>query len=455
MLLPVGRATSSLTDTKAISDATRPLAALIVDDSPSQRRMLKLLLTKWQFEVVEAEDGESALELAKSHHFDFIISDWVMPRMTGPELCRQIRKFQETQYVYFILLTSKTEKKEVATGLDSGADDFLSKPLDTDELEARLRAGSRLLRMRADLVDKNKRVSEAFERLNTLYESVDRDLRAAARLQQSLIPEKQNKCGPIRIGVAYEPCGHVGGDLLGYFRISDDRIAAYSIDVSGHGVSSALLTARLSNFFSSEHLRENIAVRRLSDGSYHPRDPAIIAHDLNERMQDEADNDQYFTMIFADINVSTGFVRFCQAGHPNPAVIRATGEIEFVGDGGPPIGLIKGADYETEVLYLDDGDRMMLFSDGITECEDPSGKLLDEEGLGVLLSRHWGMSEHEVLEHILAEMAVYSGKPDFADDVSALMLTMPVNTERLARRRSGKAAHPRLPQPVLPAPQPG
>ena len=440
MLLPAGRATTSRTDTDEIEQAARPLAALIVDDSPSQRRMLTLLLNKWKIEAVEAEDGEQALSIAKSRHFDFIISDWLMPRMSGPELCRQVRKLRETQYVYFILLTSKTEKKEVATGLDSGADDFLTKPLDPDELQARLRAGHRLLAMRADLMDKNKRVSEAFERLNTLYESVDRDLRAAAQLQKSLIPEKQTRCGPIDIGIAYVPCGHVGGDLLGYFRISDDRIAAYSIDVSGHGVSSALLTARLSNFFSSEHLRENIAVRRLPDGSYHPRDPAIIAQDLNERMQDEADSDQYFTMVFADINISNGFVRFCQAGHPNPAVIRATGEIEFVGDGGPPIGLISGAEYETSVLYLDDGDRMMMFSDGITECEDPSGALLDEDGLAVLLSRHWGMAEHEVLEHVLSEMAEFSGKPDFTDDVSALMLTMPVNTERLAHRRSGHAA---------------
>ena len=440
MLLPVGPVPGSRTDAEEIEQAARPLSALIVEDSRSQRRMLKLLLEKWQIEVVEAEDGECALSLAKSRHFDFIISDWVMPRMNGPDLCRAVRKLGKAQYVYFILLSSKNERKEISMGLDSGADDFLSKPLDTDELQARLRAGQRLLAMSADLIDKNKRVSEAFERLNLVYQSVDRDLRAAARLQKSLIPEKQSNCGPIQIGIAYEPCGHVGGDLLGYFRISDDRIAAYSIDVSGHGVSSALLTARLSNFFSSEHLRENIAVRRLADGTFHPRDPAIIAQDLNERMQDEADNDQYFTMVFADINTSNGFVRFCQAGHPNPAVIRATGEIEFVGEGGPPIGLLKEADYETEVLYLDDGDRLMMFSDGITECEDPAGALLDEEGLAVLLSRHWGMAEHEVLEQVLAEMATFAGKPDFTDDVSALMLTMPVNTERLARRRSGRAA---------------
>lgn len=406
--------------------ASRPFVALVVDDSPSQRKMLKLLLKKWKFDVIEAEDGIQALGICQSQDIDFVISDWVMPEMTGPELCREVRKLSNPHYIYFILLTSKKAKNEVATGLDSGADDFLTKPVDMGELQARLRAGERLLGMQEDLVDKNRRITEAFDRLNSLYESIDADLRAAARLQQSLIPGRIGRCGPVRIGTVYHPSGHVGGDLLGFFKISDTRIAAYSIDVSGHGVSSALLTARLSNFFSTEHLDENIAARRLADGTFQPRDPSTIARELNERMQDEADNDQYFTMIFADLNLETGMVRFCQAGHPNPVVIRATGEIEFVGQGGAPIGLIPDMEYDTEVIHIQAGDRLMFYSDGITECENPDGQMLDNEGLEALLSRHWGLSEDEVLDQVVTSMTKFTGKQQFEDDVSALMLTMPV-----------------------------
>ena len=409
-----------------ISLATRPFVALVVDDSPSQRKMLKLLLKKWKFEVIEAEDGMQALGICQSREIDFVISDWVMPEMTGTDLCRAVRQIKGTHYVYFILLTSKKAKNEVAIGLDSGADDFLTKPVDMGELQARLRAGERLLSMQEDLVDKNRRITEAFDRLNSLYESIDSDLRAAARLQQSLIPGRIGKCGPVRVGTVYHPSGHVGGDLLGFFQVSDTHIAAYSIDVSGHGVSSALLTAHLSNFFSSEHLDENIATRRAEDGSFQPRDPSTIARELNERMQDEADNDQYFTMIFADINLQTGMVRFCQAGHPNPVLIRATGEIEFVGEGGAPIGLIPDMEYDTEVIHIQAGDRLMFYSDGITECETPDGEMLENEGLQSLLSRHWGMSEDEVLDQIVAEMVKFTGKEQFDDDVSAMLMTMPV-----------------------------
>ena len=409
-------------------DPFRKLTALVVDDSPSQRKMLTLLLKKWAFEVIEAGDGTEALEICRERRVDFIISDWMMPEMSGPELCQEVRALGQENYVYFILVTSKRGKDEVAEGLDAGADDFLTKPLDMGEMHARLRAGQRLVMMQEDLVDKNKRITEAFDRLNAIYESIDKDLRAAARLQKSLIPQRQSKCGSVSIGVAYKPAGHVGGDLLGYFQVAEDRIAAYSIDVSGHGVSSALLTARLSNLFSSQHLHENIALRHIEDGMFLTRDPASIARELNERMQDDTDTDQYFTMVFADLNLSTGMMRFCQAGHPNPVVIRATGEIEFVGEGGAPIGLIPDMEYETYVIHLADGDRFMAFSDGITECEDPNGEMLENEGLSKLLSRHWDMRESEVLENILGDMAEFTGNSNFDDDVSALMLTYPVTT---------------------------
>lgn len=424
---PAASVTESVASTDGASDPFRKLVALVVDDSPSQRKMLTLLLKKWSFEVLEAGDGTEALEICRERHIDFVLSDWMMPEMSGPELCKEIRGLKLENYTYFILVTSKRGKDEVAEGLDAGADDFLSKPLDMGEMHARMRAGQRLVMMQEDLVDKNKRITEAFDRLNAIYESIEKDLRAAARLQKSLIPLRQAKCGPVPIGVAYQPAGHVGGDLLGYFQVSEHRIAAYSIDVSGHGVSSALLTARLSNLFSSQHLDENIALRRLEDGTLLTRDPASIARELNERMQDDTDTDQYFTMVFADLNLKTGMMRFCQAGHPNPVVIRATGEIEFVGEGGAPIGLVPDMDYETNVIHMADGDRFMMFSDGITECETPDGEMLENEGLAKLLTRHWDMREWEVLEQILGEMAEFTGSSNFTDDVSALMLTHTVS----------------------------
>lgn len=424
----VGPVSPSLPEPSSITEdsrAFRKLVALIVDDSAAQRKMLKMMLGKWNFDVLEAEDGLSALGLVQSQEIDFVISDWMMPEMSGPELCRAIRKLNHKNYIYIMLLTSKKAKEEVAAGLDAGADDFLSKPMDMGEMQARMRAGQRLLMMQEDLVDKNRRITEAFDRLNTIYQSIDRDLKSAAKLQKSLIPDRQTMCGPVPIGRYYKPANHVGGDLLGFFQISQSRIGAYAVDVSGHGVSSALMTARLSNFFNPHQLDENIAVQRLQDGTRTMRDPAELAAELNNRMQDEADSDLYFTMVFADINLESGLTRICQAGQPNPAIIRNSGEIEFTGTGGAPIGLIPGLEYETDVIRLDPGDRLMMYSDGITECEDDDFNMLEEEGLQRLLEKHTGLGEHETLSRIMQDMVTFNGSEHFDDDISALMLTIP------------------------------
>ena len=185
------------------------------------------------------------------------------------------------------------------------------------------------------------------------------------------------------------------------------------------------MTARLSNFFNPQHLDENIAIRRLPNGEYVPRDPAAITAELNDRLQDEADNDQYFTMIFADINLDSGLARFCQAGQPHPAVIRQNGKVEFVGSGGAPVGLIPDMEYETSVVKLGSGDRLMMYSDGITECEDPDGNMLDEDGLKELLESHRGYGEYETLEQVMKELVTFAGSDKFDDDISALLLTIP------------------------------
>lgn len=179
---------------RPLREAVRRFVALIVDDSPTQRRILRMSLAKWNFDVIEAVSGAEALEVVRTQQVDFVISDWVMPGMSGPELCQAIRAQRTDRYVYFILLTSKSHKGEVAAGLDAGADDFLSKPMNPGVMHARLRAGERLLAMQDDLMQKNRRITSTLDRLIKAQERIDHDLRAAARFQQSLIPQQQATC---------------------------------------------------------------------------------------------------------------------------------------------------------------------------------------------------------------------------------------------------------------------
>ena len=138
---------------------------LVVDDSKAQRRMVALQLMRWGYLVTEAASGEEAMALVAQTNFDIILSDWMMPGMSGLEFCSKFRALPREGYGYFILLTSKSEKTEVADGLENGADDFLVKPVNFDELRARLRAGERILGMQGQLVEKNRVIGATLDEL--------------------------------------------------------------------------------------------------------------------------------------------------------------------------------------------------------------------------------------------------------------------------------------------------
>ena len=127
------------------------MKVLIADDDPVSRRLLESYLRKWEYEVEVTTDGEQAWQRIKDGEFPIVICDWMMPKVDGPELIRRIREQSQDGYVYTILLTSKSNKGDFVEGMSSGADEFVSKPFDHDELHARLRAAERIVNLERSL----------------------------------------------------------------------------------------------------------------------------------------------------------------------------------------------------------------------------------------------------------------------------------------------------------------
>ncbi len=401
---------------------------LVVDDSRLQRRIINAALSRLGLEVVEAGSGTEALRLCETAPPDLVISDWMMPGMNGLDLCRAFRALPREDYGYFILVTSKSEKEEVALGLDAGADDFLTKPINPGELRARIAAGDRIVRMQRELTQKNRLVRETLAELQGLYDSLDSDLIEAKKLQQSLIAERHRDLGPAQVSMLLHSAAHVGGDLVGVFAANARRIGLYAIDVSGHGISSALMTARLAGYLSATIPEQNVALMR-GPGGYMPRPPAEVLADLNQMFLGEIETELYFTMLLADVDLDTGRVVMAQAGHPNPAIQRACGRVEIGGPGGLPVGLIDGASYEAFEAQLCPGDRLFLHSDGVDECADPEGRLLGEEGVARILEELRQTGGMAFLESVIWKLAAFAGRDDFGDDVSAVLLEFkPVRT---------------------------
>src|SRR6187549_3915590 len=153
---------------------------LLADDAPIARTMLEHWLVGWGYEVTLARDGESALQALKDDpELRLLIIDWVMPKVDGIEVCRQIRSGPPEPYVYVVLLTAKDDKSDIIEGLDAGADDYLVKPCNPLELKVRLRAGKRVIELQEQLV--SARESLRFE---AMHDSLTQLLNRGATLDQ-------------------------------------------------------------------------------------------------------------------------------------------------------------------------------------------------------------------------------------------------------------------------------
>jgi diguanylate cyclase (GGDEF)-like protein len=141
---------------------------LIAEDDVVSRRLLQKTLEGWGYQVFSAENGREAWEIFQSEDLKFIIADWVMPLMDGVTLCRKIRSSPAHGYVYFILLTGKDKKEDIVSGLDAGADDYVAKPFERDELKVRVRAGERIIKLERELSDKNDKLRLLNVRLEEL-----------------------------------------------------------------------------------------------------------------------------------------------------------------------------------------------------------------------------------------------------------------------------------------------
>jgi DNA-binding response OmpR family regulator len=137
------------------------MKVLIAEDDPVSRKLLENYLKKWGHEVVATASGAEAWQYFEQQEFPLVISDWMMPELDGLELVRRIRNHQRPGYAYIILVTEKSQKEDVVAGMEAGADDFVTKPFDRDELHARLRAGERIVTLERQLEAQNRALRDA------------------------------------------------------------------------------------------------------------------------------------------------------------------------------------------------------------------------------------------------------------------------------------------------------
>jgi sigma-B regulation protein RsbU (phosphoserine phosphatase) len=397
------------------------MKVLLVDDDPVTRALYGRFLRNWGCEIVDAGDGLEALEILARQAIQFVISDWLMPNLTGLELCRRIRQTEADHYTYIILCTSKRDKRDFIEGMEAGADDFLVKPFSTEELRVRVRAGERVVNLERGLALKNRELEALNAKLQEAYGRIEDDLKAAAWMQASLLPAVSPRALGVNSEWRFRPSRYVAGDTLNVFPIDQHHLAFYLLDVSGHGVPAAMLSVTLSMLLTPDSTPAS-PLKRFDAASqnYLAVAPDEAIAELNRRFQSR--DDQYFTMIYGLLDTRSLMLRFSQAGHPNPLLIQKGRKMRVLGAGGSPVGILPHAEFDSVQVQLDPGDRLVLYSDGVTECTNPSGDQFGDQRLRHYLTRAGEKPLDQMLGGLETEIEGWRGKLEFDDDISLLAL---------------------------------
>jgi sigma-B regulation protein RsbU (phosphoserine phosphatase) len=405
---------------------TDKIDILIAEDSRLQARMLKKKLEQAGYAVRWAENGKTALEMTRQQRPTLIISDIEMPEMSGYEFCEAVKSDPELKTIPLVLLSTLSEPEDIIRGLHVGADNYVTKPYEASYLLSRMddllstplghddepgqvldvklagksyqvKAGTQqvlnllvstfenaveknneliqsneeLSLARDQLTQWNKELETLNEKLETANTRMSRDLDAAARIQQSLLPTSAPDLAQATFAWKYLPCDELAGDFLNLFALDDRHLAMFVVDVSGHGVASSLLSVTIGRVLTPQVSSSSLLVQRV-EGSSEIRivPPAEVAFELNNRFPMEEQGGLYFTMVYGVLDLEAMELRYVSAGHPPVLHQPRDGDPRLITAEDMAIGWVDDMEFEEHVLKLSAGDRVYLYSDGVPEAMD-------------------------------------------------------------------------------------
>jgi sigma-B regulation protein RsbU (phosphoserine phosphatase) len=384
----------------------QPLRVLIAEDDELLAKYLALEISALGSEVEIAADGQAALQLLQERAFDVLITDWMMPHMDGIELVRRVRTAGAAEaYLHIIMMTARGEERGIRTALEAGADDFLYKPFDRIQIELGIASARRVVQLQRRLKRRNRHLAAANERTRAAYTRIKTDLAAASAMQRRLLPEPRLH-GPLRFGWAFQPSLDIGGDSIGAVDLPNGRILFFIIDIAGHGIPAALNSFALHN-------------RLVQLAPAEPQGLVAAVALINEEMSVQP-GETYFTAIFGLAEPSGERVWLLRAGHPMPLLCRHGSEPLYLEEGGLPIGMLPDLRHELSEITLHPGDRLLLYTDGVTDCADHG--CMDQETLADFCLQHRDVPLQSLATSLEARLAVMRGGKPPEDDISVFVL---------------------------------
>jgi phosphoserine phosphatase RsbU/P len=274
-------------------------------------------------------------------------------------------------------------------------------------------------------ITQRKNAEEALRQAKMELEIVNRrmklELEAAARIQQTLLPLNHQRFDCGQFSYLFHPCMELAGDTFNVIPLDEYRIAFYIIDVSGHGVGSALLSVTLNRWLSPSPGKYCVFPRNSTDPMYLDiTSPAAVAMQLNQQFQMSSEIPQYFTMLYGMLDQLTGDFRYVSAGHPGPILVPKAGNAECLAAQGFPIGLLPDVDYHDCCVRLQPGDRLYFYTDGVSEALDAQEQEFGVERIKASFCESRAQSLAESLDRLMVSLRQWRWNDPFHDDVTML-----------------------------------
>ena len=383
---------------------------LVVDDNEMNRDILARRLSRIGLNVDTAEDGNTGLDKILTGEYNLIMLDIMMPDIDGIEVLKRTREFFSKTELPVIMATAKDEGADLAEALSLGANDYVTKPLDFKVVRAR--------------VDNVLGYTQAANELSVANERMRSDLEAAARVQQSLLPDEHVDVEGAEFMWHYRPCDELAGDGLNVFKCDDENVAMYVMDVSGHGVAAALLSVSVTHHLS-QLIGSSDESAQCDMTAENVVSPAWLASNLNSLFPMQSVGRHYFTFVYGVLNVKTRQFCFVSAGSPGPLVVHADGTSEVHDVPAVPIGMFPDSEYVDTVIQLQQGDRLYLHSDGLYEERHPEtreefGRARMQQALCAAAGAPFIVS----LDKLLQSVIDWHGSEALSDDVAVMAVSV-------------------------------
>ena len=380
---------------------------LSVDDEAPIELMMKhhfrRKIRSGEYEFFFAHNGLEALAvLANTPDIEIILCDINMPEMDGLTLLAKVNEMHNPA-MRVIMVSAYGDMANIRQAMNDGAFDFVTKPIDMDDLALTIEKA----------IEQIHYVHES-QKEHTQLESLKEDLVSAKEIQQSFLPRTfppfPEDCDKVDIFASMDAAKDVGGDFYDFFRIDEDRLALVIADVCGKGIPAALFMAVSRTIIHSKGMQGVSAAECLKVS--------------NQLLANSSVNYMFVTVFYAIFNTKTGLVTYSNAGHNPPHILRADGTIEQLPmDGQFMVGIFPEEVYTDKTLQLERGDTLVMFTDGVTEATDSSGR---EFGTGrldsILRSQESGVSSQEIVEAVKAGIADYVGDAEQSDDITLLVV---------------------------------